>query len=215
MSRSMNMNLLSPISVSSQEYFNPFASVSAADRLHPLTNNTPASPKMDPTGDLESPTTTSNLSMRRELNVSHDSRKTASATPPVQDLNLVTQPSFNVSVNNNSHQNNLLVIPKRDQSTRLSAAILSDSSVFTASSSSESDVHATVDSSMTVIPPARGTSEGAITSETVIMEGFLVKKMNVFAREKEHIAESGTWGWKPRYFKLKETLLEEYDSVRR
>ncbi|KAI8613667.1 hypothetical protein BC830DRAFT_1131130 [Chytriomyces sp. MP71] len=211
LSRSTNMNLLSPISVSSQEYFNPFASVSAPERSHSLTNTHP-SPKMESTSDVESPTTTLNLSMRRERNGSHDSKITTPSETSTQEFNLATH-AVNVAINNNYHQNNVFVIPKRDQSTRLSAAILSDSSVFTASSSFESDVHATVASSVTVIRPARSTSEGASMSETVILEGFLVKKMNVFAREKEHIADSGTWGWKPRYFKLKEVSLEEYDSV--
>ncbi|TPX71949.1 hypothetical protein CcCBS67573_g06039 [Chytriomyces confervae] len=213
-SRGSNMNILSPISVNSAEYFNPFAPSSA-------------SPKTVPEGGdmaVSSPPAT----LRRDA--SQDSRRTYEKTTPViHDKDSGSPATPNPSSPSTTASG--LVIPKRDQSTRMSLAVLSDASLMLANSNSESDLSAStsgqpsgasaaaaVNSSGIFTPPVRSSSEAALGSsqDAVIMEGFLVKKMNVpFGRDRDHLPESGSsgsWGWKPRYFKLKDHVLEEFDS---
>ncbi|KAJ3228976.1 hypothetical protein HDU81_005724 [Chytriomyces hyalinus] len=212
-SRGSNMNILSPISVNSAEYFNPFAPSSA-------------SPKTVPDGGdmaVASPPAT----LRRDA--SQDSRRNYEKTTPViQDKDTGSPATPNPS--SPSATASGLVIPKRDQSTRMSLAVLSDASLMLANSNSESDLSAStsgqqsasasaaaLNSGGTFTPPVRSSSEAALGNlDVVIMEGFLVKKMNVpFGRDRDHLPESGSsgsWGWKPRYFKLKEHVLEEFDS---
>ncbi|KAI8829461.1 hypothetical protein BJ741DRAFT_569169 [Chytriomyces cf. hyalinus JEL632] len=213
-SRGSNMNILSPISVNSAEYFNPFAPSSASPKGAPEAGDMPAS----------SPPAT----LRRDP--SQDSRRNYDKTPPVvQDKDSGSPATPNPSSPSTTASG--LIIPKRDQSTRMSLAVLSDASLMLANSNSESDLNASTsvqptgaspsatNSGGAFTPPVRSSSEAALGSalpDSVIMEGFLVKKMNVpFGRDRDHLPESGSsgsWGWKPRYFKLKEHVLEEFDS---
>ncbi|KAJ3378331.1 hypothetical protein HDU84_007644 [Entophlyctis sp. JEL0112] len=120
-----------------------------------------------------------------------------------------------------------LVVPRRGQSNvasaRLSNAIASVSATATASAvtgnvggaagsvaAAAADTHSptTNDAAHTSLKEADHLAD--LGTDGVIMEGFLVKKMNLpFGLGN---SEGSGFGWKPRYYKLRENSLEEFDT---
>ncbi|KAJ3027805.1 UNVERIFIED_CONTAM: hypothetical protein HDU68_003088 [Siphonaria sp. JEL0065] len=238
--RQVRKSILSVLSVNVNKDNNDAGSLNSSYILGAVTT-TPIAPRpsgsfaVTPRGSSKAPGPLSPITPSSPDNITPPSPSHASADlPSPSPSNQLRQARPSSS---SIESTNLLVIPKRGQSTaasaRLSTAIPLDSM---SAISEEAETH--VDSPTTTPPiTARGSSAtensvpatavaNAVTRDSssnsldstgnvglvvpeVYLEGYLVKKMN----NTPFASEGGTgWGWKSRYFKLKERELEEYDG---
>ncbi|KAJ3283356.1 hypothetical protein HDU79_009158 [Rhizoclosmatium sp. JEL0117] len=208
-----------PISPASpQSTQSPQSPQSLYNRSSTVAIGTRASSKpMSPISALSSPSSDDGGVSPSARDLSSNSASVPPPSPSHQNEPLIPPRQRQPSATFSDHASNLLVIPKRNQSSaasRLSVLQSTDnaedsSGAAVGDDSSATSPHLAPKPSTASFAPSESLS--ASTADEVYMEGFLVKKMNLAFGGVSDGSGSG-WGWKPRYFKLKETVLEEYDS---
>ncbi|KAI9341104.1 hypothetical protein BDR26DRAFT_918458 [Obelidium mucronatum] len=184
---------LSPITPSSPE--NPSANVTPPSPLDQLPSPTPPRQSRPSSSSLEG----NNLVIPKRGQSTAASARLSTAIPLSDSMTIITE-----EVGTTETEESQQVVQQQQPS--------ASTPPITARGSSAT----TTDSVPPVLLPRDGsftsTTDASSSSDAIVfvhMEGFLVKKMN----NTPFASEGGSgWGWKPRYFRLKDSVLEECDS---